>query len=181
MSDIAQESGKDPLDAFLDLALEEDLRTLFYFRSDVSTSAMAEVMADPFVLPGLSDGGAHVTRRCDSHFSTFLLSFWVRGQQALSLEEAVRKLTFMGASAFGLHDRGLIRPGLAGDLTVFDPDTIGAGELEEVADYPGDAVRMRRPSEGVACTIVNGEVLIEAGEHTGALPGRLLRSSAYGR
>ena len=179
VTDIAEEVGKEPLDAFLDLALEEDLKTLFYFRSDVSTSAMAEVMADPFVLPGLSDGGAHVTRRCDSHFSTFLLSFWVRQQQALSLEEAVRKLTFMGASAFGLHDRGLIRPGLAGDLTVFDPDSIGAGELEEVADYPGDAVRMRRPSEGVACTVVNGEVLIEAGEHTGALPGQLLRSSAY--
>ncbi len=179
VTDIAEEVGKEPLTAFLDLALEEDLKTLFYFRSDVSTSAMAEVMADPFVLPGLSDGGAHVTRRCDSHFSTFLLSFWVRQQQALSLEEAVRKLTFMGASAFGLHDRGLIRPGLAGDLTVFDPDAIGAGELEEVADYPGDAVRMRRPSEGVACTVVNGEVLIEAGKHTGALPGQLLRSSAY--
>ena len=107
ISDIAREVGKEPLDAFLDFALEEDLKTLFYFRSDVSTSAMAEVLADPFVLPGLSDGGAHVTRRCDSHFSTFLLSFWVREQQALSLEEAVRKLTFMGASAFGLHDRGL--------------------------------------------------------------------------
>ena len=137
ISDIAKELGKDPLDAFLDLALEEDLKTLFYFRSDVGTAEMAEVLADPFVLPGLSDGGAHVTRRCDSHFSTFLLSFWVREQQALALEEAVRKLTFMGASAFGLHDRGLIRPGLAGDLTVFDPDNVGAGELDEVADYPG--------------------------------------------
>ena len=92
----------------------------------------------------------------------------------------MRKLTFMGASAFGLHDRGLIRPGMAGDLTVFDPATVGAGELDEVADYPGDAVRMRRPSHGVSFTIVNGEPLIEAGEHTGALPGRLLRSSAYG-
>ena len=181
VSDIAKETGKEPLDAFLDLALEEDLSTLFYFRSDVSTSAMAEVLTDPFVLPGLSDGGAHVTRRCDSHFSTFLLSFWVRDQRALSLEEAVRKLTFMGASAFGLHDQGLIRPGMAGDLTVFDPDAIGAGELDEVADYPGDAVRMRRPSWGVSCTIVNGEPLIEEGEHTGAYPGRLLLSSAYRR
>ena len=179
ISDIAGEIGKEPLDAFLDFALEEDLKTVFYFRSDVSTAAMAEVLSDPFVLPGLSDGGAHVTRRCDSHFSTFLLSFWVREQQALSLEEAVRKLTFMGASAFGLHDRGLIRPGLAGDLTVFDPDSVAAGELDEVADYPGDAVRMRRPSQGVAYTIVNGDVLIEAGEHTGAYPGQLLRSSAY--
>ena len=181
IGDIAKELGKEPLDAFLDLALEEDLKTLFYFRSDVGTAEMAEVLADPFVLPGLSDGGAHVTRRCDSHFSTFLLSFWVREQQALALEEAVRKLTFMGASAFGLHDRGLIRPGLAGDLTVFDPDNVGAGELDEVADYPGDAVRMRRPSYGIAYTIVNGGVLIEAGEHTGAYPGQLLRSSAYQR
>ena len=179
VADIARELGKEPLDAFLDLGLEEDLKTLFYFRTDVGTAAMAKTLADPFVLPGLSDGGAHVTRRCDSHFSTFLLSFWVREQRALSLEEAVRKLTFMGATAFGLHDRGLIRPGMAGDLTVFDPDTVSAGELDEVADYPGDAVRMRRPAQGVAYTIVNGQVLIEAGEHTGAYPGRLLRSSAY--
>jgi N-acyl-D-amino-acid deacylase len=179
VSDIAQELGKEPLDAFLDLSLDEDMKTLFYFRSDVSTAEMAETLADPFVLPGLSDGGAHVTRRCDSHFSTFLLSFWVREQHALSLEEAVRKLTFMGASAFGLHDRGLIRPGMAGDLTVFDPDTVAAGELDGVADYPGNAMRMRRMSQGVAYTIVNGEVLIEDGEHTGAYPGRLLRSSAY--
>lgn len=176
---IAREISKDPLDAFLDLALEEDLKTLFYFRSDVGTEAMAQTLTDPFVLPGLSDGGAHVTRRCDSHFSTFLLSFWVREQQALSLEEAVRKLTFMGATAFGLHDRGLIRPGMAGDLTVFDPESVSAGELDEVADYPGDAVRMRRPASGIAYTIVNGEVLIEQGDHTGEYPGRLLRSSAY--
>ena len=140
---------------------------------------MAQTLTDPFVLPGLSDGGAHVTRRCDSHFSTFLLSFWVREQQALSLEEAVRKLTFMGATAFGLHDRGLIRPGMAGDLTVFDPESVSAGELDEVADYPGDAVRMRRPASGIAYTIVNGEVLIEQGDHTGEYPGRLLRSRAY--
>jgi len=179
VTDIAHELGKEPLDAFLDLSLDEDLKTLFYFRSDVGPAEMAETLADPFVLPGLSDGGAHVTRRCDSHFSTFLLSYWVREQHALSLEEAVRKLTFMGASAFGLHDRGLIRPGMAGDLTVFDPDTVAAGDLDEVADYPGDAMRMRRMSQGVAYTIVNGEVLIEDGEHTGAYPGRLLRSSAY--
>jgi N-acyl-D-aspartate/D-glutamate deacylase len=78
-----------------------------------------------------------------------------------------------------MHDRGLIRPGLAADLTVFDPDTVQPGEMEEVDDFPGGATRMRRLCEGVEYTIVNGEVLIEEGEHTGAYPGRVVRSTAH--
>ena len=97
----------------------------------------------------------------------------------MPLEEAVRKLTFLPATAFGLHDRGLIRPGLAADLVVFDPDTVSPGELDHVADFPGGAVRLRRLPRGVDCTIVNGEVLIEDGEHTGAYPGKVVRSSAH--
>jgi N-acyl-D-aspartate/D-glutamate deacylase len=108
-----------------------------------------------------------------------MLAYWVREQQALSLEQAVQKLTFVPATAFGLHDRGMIRPGLAADLTVFDLDTVSTGELEPVTDFPADAVRMRRMPQGVDCTIVNGQVLIEDGEHTGALPGQVVRSSAY--
>ena len=179
VTEIAQEQGKEPLDAFLDLALEEEFGTYFYQRSDMSVEEIEAILTDPHVLVGLSDGGAHVSRRCDSHFSTFLLSYWVRERGAMSLEEAVRKLTFMSATAFGMHDRGLIRPGLAADLTVFDPDTIAPGGLDQVADYPAGAVRMRRMCEGLDCTIVNGEVLIERGEHTGAYPGQVIRSSAY--
>jgi len=179
VTEIAAMQGKDPLDAFLDLGLEENFKTLFYQRTGVTAEAMGETLNDPMVLPGLSDGGAHVTRRNDSHFSTFLLSFWVRQRQAMSLEAAVRKLTFMGASIFGLHDRGLIRPGLAADIVVFDPDTVAPGELELITDYPAEATRMRRSCEGIDYTIVNGQVLIDHGEHTGALPGRLLRGSAY--
>jgi N-acyl-D-amino-acid deacylase len=179
VTEIATMQGKDPLDAFLDLGLEENFKTLFYQRTGISAEDMGDILNDPIVLPGLSDGGAHVTRRCDSHFSTFLLSYWVRQRQAMSLEAAVRKLTFMGAQIFGLHDRGLIRPGLAGDIVVFDPDAVSPGELEQVTDYPADATRMRRMVDGVDYTIVNGEVLIDHGEHTGALPGRLLRGSAY--
>ena len=179
VTEIAAAQGKEPLDAFLDLALEEDLGTYFCQRSDMSVDAKAAILTDPNVLVGLSDGGAHVKRRCDSHFSTFLLSYWVRERGAMTLEEAVRKLTFMSATAFGMHDRGLIRPGLAADLTVFDPDTIEPGDLDLVADYPADAERMRRMCDGVDYTIVNGEVLIDHGEHTGAYPGRVVRSSAY--
>lgn len=108
--------------------------------------------------------------------STYLLSYWVRELQALSLEAAVQKLTFVPASAFGLHDRGLIRPGLAADLVVFDPDTVSPGELDQVPDFPAGAVRMRRLPVGIDYTIVNGEVLIEEGEHTGAYPGHVART-----
>ena len=79
------------------------------------------------------------------------------------------------ARVFVLWDRGLIRPGLNADVTVFDPDRLDPGELDQVDDFPGGATRMRRLPQGVACTIVNGEVLIEEGEHTGALPGRVAR------
>jgi N-acyl-D-aspartate/D-glutamate deacylase len=176
---IAQEQGKEPLDAFLDLVLEEDLATVFMRDTGADPAEKGAFLANPHVMPGLSDGGAHVTRRCDSHFSTYMLSYWVREQQALTLEQAVQKLTFVPASAFGLHDRGMIRPGLAADIAVFDPDTVSPGEPDHVADFPAGAMRMRRLPQGVDCTIVNGEVLIEDGEHTGALPGKVVRSSAY--
>jgi N-acyl-D-aspartate/D-glutamate deacylase len=176
---IAREQGKQPLDTFLDLILEEDLATVFMRDSGANPAVKGAFIANPLVMPGLSDGGAHVTRRCDSHFGTYMLSYWVREQQMLSLEQAVQKLTLVPATAFGLHDRGMIRPGLAADITVFDPDTVSPGEPDHVNDFPAGATRMRRLPQGVDCTIVNGQVLIEDGEHTGALPGKVARSSAY--
>jgi N-acyl-D-amino-acid deacylase len=175
VEDIARELDKDPVDTFFDLVLEEDLKTSFYPHSKVGVEEKAAALRRPGVIPGLSDGGAHVIRRCQSHYTTFMLSYWVRETGMFSLEEAVRKLTFLPASIFGLHDRGLIRPGLAADLVVFDPDTIEAGEMDEVADFPAGAVRKRRLSQGIEYTIVNGEVLIEEGEHTGSYPGRVAR------
>ncbi len=172
--EMAREQGKDPLDAFLDLVLDEDLATVFYPGSDVTVEAKAAILASPYIMPGASDSGAHVTRRCQSHYPTFMLSYWVRQQHIMTIEEAVRRLTFMPALVFGLHDRGLIRPGLAADLVVFDPDSVEPGEMDEVADFPGGARRMRRLSQGVEYTIVNGSVLIEEGEHTGAYPGRVV-------
>jgi N-acyl-D-aspartate/D-glutamate deacylase len=92
----------------------------------------------------------------------------------MSLEEGVRKLTFMVASIFGLYDRGLIRPGLAADLVVFDPDTVGDCEPEIVSDLPGGEKRLVQKATGVNMTVVNGQVLTEVGKHSGALPGRVL-------
>jgi len=179
ITEIAREQGKEPFDAFFDLVLDEDLETMFAQRTGNGPEVKGPALTSPYTMPGQADSGAHVTRRCDSHVSTHLLSYWVRELQAMTLEEAVRKLTFVPASAFGLHDRGLIRPGLAADLVVFDPDTVSPGELDQIADFPAGAVRMRRLPRGIEHTIVNGEVLIEEGEHTGAYPGRVARSSAY--
>jgi len=88
-------------------------------------------------------------------------------------------LTFDSASALGLFDRGLIRPGMAPDLVIFAPDTVRPLPETVVHDFPAGGWRMKEPAAGIMATIVNGEVLMENGEHTGALPGRVLRNTYY--
>jgi N-acyl-D-aspartate/D-glutamate deacylase len=111
----------------------------------------------------------------DSSLQTHVLSHWVRAKGAFTLEQAVRMVTFVPATLWGFADRGLVREGLAADLVVFDPDTIGAEMPEVVDDLPAGARRLIQRARGVAATVVNGEVLLRDGKHTGALPGRLLR------
>src|SRR6266540_1079991 len=161
--EIAAEQGRSPFDVFMDLNIEEDCETMFYQRTGHGPEWKASLVTSPYTMPGQSDSGAHVSRRCDSHMSTYFLTTWARDNQFLTLEEAVRKLTYVPASVFGLYDRGLIRPGLNADIAVFDPERLDPGELDQVNDFPGGATRMRRTPQGVACTIVNGQVLIEEG------------------
>jgi N-acyl-D-aspartate/D-glutamate deacylase len=97
----------------------------------------------------------------------------------MSLEKAVRRLTFESASTFGIYDRGLLHPGMAADITIFDPDTVRTLPEDVVHDFPAGGWRVRELSEGIKCTIVNGEVLIEDGTHTGALPGQVMRNALY--
>jgi N-acyl-D-aspartate/D-glutamate deacylase len=99
----------------------------------------------------------------------------VRDKQALTLEEAVRMLSFDNATHWGFADRGLIREGFAADLVVFDPDTVGPDMPDVVNDLPAGARRLVQRARGFAATIVNGEVVLRDGKHTGALPGQLLR------
>ena len=180
MADIAEEQGKDVLDAFLDLALEEGLDTKFVVnQTGGDDEAMAVLLSHPDTVIGLSDGGAHVIFDAGYGYCTLVLGHWVREKHALSLEEAVRKLTSAQASLFGMEDRGLIQPGLAADIVVFDPDTVAPKNPEMVRDLPGGGERLNQFAEGIELTVVNGQVLIEGSEHTGAYPGRVLRNSAY--
>ena len=177
---LAEAQGKGIIDAFLDLVVEENLDTSFkQGNNNVDRDAVANILNYPNAIVGLSDGGAHVQFQGGYGYSTHLLGYWVREQEIMSLEQAVRRLTFESASTFGIYDRGLLLPGMAADITIFDPDTVKPTNEEVVHDFPKGAWRIRTLAEGIKRTIVNGEVLIEDGEHTGALPGKVMRNALY--
>jgi len=177
---IAEEQGKGIIDAFLDLVVEENLDTgLMQSENNVDDEAMAKILTYPNAIVGLSDGGAHVQFHGGYGYSTRLLSEWVREKKVMTLEHAVRRLTFDSASALGIYDRGLLRPGMVADIVIFDPDTVRPLPETVVHDFPAGGWRMKEPAAGIKATIVNGEVLIENGKHTGALPGRVLRNTYY--
>lgn len=179
VAEIARIRNQDVIDAFLDLSLEEGLDTEFQTSStNGDEAAVAEIIRSPYVLVGQSDAGAHLIYDAGFGYATRLLGYWVREKQIMSLEEGVRKLTFMVASIFGLHGRGLLRPGMAADLCLFDPATIRECDPEMVQDLPGNEKRFIQKANGIEMTIVNGAVLVEKDEHTGALPGAVLGSGS---
>ena len=178
VAEIAKIRGQDVIDAFLDLSLEEGLDTEFQTSStNGDEEAVAEIIRSPFTLVGQSDAGAHLIYDAGFGYATRLLGYWIREKNVMSLEEGVRKLTFMVASIFGLHDRGLIRRGMAADLVLFDPATVRECEPEMVQDLPANEKRFIQKAVGIEMTLVNGEVLVEKGNHTGALPGSVLGST----
>jgi N-acyl-D-aspartate/D-glutamate deacylase len=178
VAEIAAAQGKDGVDAFLDLTLADDLENEFTMQSfNTRVDRVAEILNDPSILIGLGDGGAHLDMLCDSGYPTYVLGTWVRERKALTLEEAVRRMSSDPADFFGIRDRGRLKPGLAADIVVFDPASVGsAGRPERRYDLPGGAKRMVMRSKGVECTIVNGEVTWWKGELSGAAAGRVLRS-----
>src|SRR5574339_460469 len=163
VAEIAQERGKDGVDALLDVTLEDDLENEFTMQSfNTREDRMAEILNNRDMLLGLGDGGAHLDMLCDSGYPTYVLGTWVRERKALTLEEAVRRLTSDPADFFGIRDRGRLAPGLAADLAIFNPDTVGSlGRPERRYDLPGGAKRMVMRSQGIEYTVVNGAVTWE--------------------
>jgi len=123
----------------------------------------------------LTESGVHVSQIMDSLLQTFVLTHWEREKQALTVEQAVRMVTSVPARRWGLTDRGLLRPGHAADVTVFDPATIAPRMPEVVHDLPGGGRRFKQVADGIKATVVNGEVLLRDNVHTGAASGQLLR------
>ena len=175
--DIAEERGCGPLDVLLDLSLEDDLRTRFWsVLANDDPDAIEWLLPRDGVLLGLADSGAHVSQLCDACFSTDLLGNWVRDREVMSLERAVHKLTAEPARVFGLRDRGVLEPGRAADVAVFDPATVAPGPLRRIVDFPADGERLTadRPI-GMDHVLVNGVAVRRDGAPTGARPGVVLR------
>jgi N-acyl-D-aspartate/D-glutamate deacylase len=176
VAEVARERKQHPAETMIELALDKDLDLFFLMPvANEDQDIALEIMRHPRTVTTFSDSGAHVSQLMDSSLQTHLLYHWVRTKQAFTLEQAVRMLTLVPATLWGFHDRGLIREGMAADLCVFDPDTIMAEMPEVVDDLPSGARRLVQRTRGISATVVNGEILLRDGKHTGALPGQLLR------
>jgi N-acyl-D-aspartate/D-glutamate deacylase len=183
LTELAARQGKHVADAFLDLALSENLETMFRYleaRDDTDRARIRTMLESPYVLVGISDAGGHFDREDGAEYSTLFLKEWVIDRGVFSFEEAIRKITFMPAAVVGLRDRGRLAPGYAADIILFDPRRLGVPRKELVADLPGGGYRYQARPEGIIATIVNGQILVEDGKPTGALPGRVLRSATAG-
>ncbi len=174
----ASKRGVSPAEAFIDLSLESDgVAALNFPFLNQSLDAVAEMLGNPTVVMGLADAGAHVGQIMDASQPTFFLTYWVRERGLCSIEEAVRRLTSDTASLFGVRDRGVLRPGAFADVNVIDFEGLRLPLPTYVHDFPGGAGRYIQRSSGYDTTIVNGEVFMRDGEHTGALAGRVVRST----
>jgi len=177
MAELAKQRGIDPVSLMIDLSLEREFNCFFMqFPTMADDDGLLEIMKHPRTIMTFSDAGAHVGQISDCSIQTHLLSWWVRERQALSLEQAIHSMTGRSAKCWGFADRGLIREGMVADINVFDPKRVTARLPEVVYDLPGGARRMIQRSDGFKATIVGGKTVLLNGEHTGALPGRLLRS-----
>ena len=176
---IAEKEGKHVIDAMLDLSVADDLRTEWagpIANGDIE--GYKELMNSQYTLPGVSDGGAHVKFVTPGIFPTEVLAWLVREQGVLSLEEAHFRLSGLTSWAAGFKDRGTLRPGLAADIVVYDPDTVKALPSEIVHDLPANEWRRVQKAEGYKHIMVNGEVTFNDGQCSGATPGALLRNGA---
>jgi N-acyl-D-amino-acid deacylase len=178
VADVARHRGVHPAEAMIDLCVESGGGQLFIqpSRYPQDEEMLLRALRHRRAVMTFSDSGAHLSQIADSSIHTHLLGYWVRQRQEFPLEEAVRMITLAPALAWGFHDRGLLRPGMAADVNVFDPATVGPAVPVLVDDLPGGGRRLEQRSEGILATLVNGQVTISAGQPTGATPGRLIRN-----
>jgi N-acyl-D-aspartate/D-glutamate deacylase len=173
---LAAARGQDPVDAFCDLVLEENLETQWgAIVMNAEGQGVADLIRNPAAMLALSDAGAHVDSLCDQGFTTWLLGKWVRERGVIGLEDAVRMITSVPADRYGLAGRGRLAPGNAADLVLFDPARVGTRSTELVHDLPGGQRRLLQRADGVEYVFVNGQAVVERGTPVDHRPGRVLR------
>ena len=179
IAELARTQNKTPLDAWLDLAIEEEMMTVFSTTAAGRTEEQVQgYILDPYTHISLSDGGAHVKFHTVSTWPIYFLYHWVRDKEIMSLEEAVYKMSVYPAWVAGLRDRGMLCIGSLGDIVVYDLEKMGYmyDKHTYAHDFPGGERRVIQKPTGLRYTLVNGTVTFEDNECTGALPGKLLRS-----
>lgn len=178
IASIARAGGVSPVEAYIDAMVESDGQTIVNWPvMNEDEAAVEELITSEVTVLGLADAGAHATQIMDASQGTHFLAHWVRDEGLLSLEEGIRALTSDTASLVGYRDRGTLAEGAYADVNVIDYDALGLPLPEIVHDFPGGAPRFVQRAHGIEHTIVNGEPFMDAGEHTGALAGRILRSA----
>jgi N-acyl-D-amino-acid deacylase len=179
VAQMARERRIDPVDLMIDLALDHDFDLFFVQRfaefEEPDEKKFVATLQNRNTAMTFSDSGAHVGQLVDASIQTHLLAYWVREREALTLEEAIQMITRRPADIWRLHDRGLLREGLAADITIFDPEKVAPDLPQVVTDLPGGARRLIQTAKGYKATIVNGQVLLRDGRPTEARAGQLLR------
>jgi len=180
VGELARETGQDPFDAMLDLAIADDLRTSFMPPGagdrPEDWAVRGRVWRDDRTVIGASDAGAHLDMIDTFAVPTQVLGNGVRRHQVIGLEEAVRQLTDVPARLYGVRERGRLMPGWRADIVVFDPESIACGPTYTRFDLPAGAGRLYADALGIEHVLVNGVEIVRDGKHTGALPGTVLRS-----
>jgi N-acyl-D-amino-acid deacylase len=178
LAGLAASMGLSPAAAFCEFSVRSGGKAVFtHAFLNQRPEAVEEMIGNPTVILGLADAGAHVGQIMDASQPTFFLRDWVRDRKLVTVEEAIRRLTSDTAQLFGIADRGVLRPGAFADVNVIDLEGLRLPAPEYVHDFPGGAGRFVQRGAGYDCTLVNGQVFMERGEHTGAYAGRILRSA----
>ena len=183
IADIAHIERRDPLDVMLDLAIAENLQTVFTAQLHNSDEeAVGRMLNHPHSIVSLSDAGAHLTFFNDAGFGLHLMGHWARELGTMSMSEAVRRLTSQPAQVFGMRQRGTLREGYAADLLLFDPQTVARGPKRRVFDLPGGAPRLTTDAVGVHGVWVNGRMVANANGLLASTPlaGELLTRFSAG-
>jgi N-acyl-D-amino-acid deacylase len=179
IAEIGALENKHPVDALLDLTLDEDLELeLASHMVNENPAVLGKLITTSEILLGLSDGGAHVNEICDAGQTSYVLRNWVFDRGVMSLEQAVKRLTFEPAEFLGLKNKGRVAAGADADLVLFDPSTTRPSPVERVNDLPGGKPRLIERAEGIAYTIVGGQVLFDHGQYQDVLPGQVLSGLA---
>jgi N-acyl-D-aspartate/D-glutamate deacylase len=177
--EIAEREGKHSLDVLMDIAIMGELGSGFETKMIMTPREnMKEIATSPVAIPGVSDGGAHTKFVTTGRYPTDLLSYWVREEQIMELEEAHWRLSGLAAQAAGLRGRGWLQEGMAADIVVYDLEKLETLPQHRVWDYPAGEWRLIQKAAGYDYILVNGEVTFTDGECTGATPGKLLRHGA---